>query len=485
MHDAQSQLIQHWVDIIAKSELPAITSTAKMLDKFNNDDKSSLPKLSKAILHDQALASCLLKVANSVQHLSINKVSTVSRASVVLGIQAVKNICLTSRLVEGLLANKDLDDRVHQQLMRSMANSFYAGLLAKMMAPQYAEDTQEELYLAAMLYRIGETAFWGVGGESAKNLAPFVETTPAIFQQKCQHELGGSFTDLSSELAKTWSLSDLLLKALNQPESRTIEVQIVYFADKLSHYIANPTGSFEDFQQLLTSISKITGLNIKQLTTKISLLRDQAAKLLSSYGAAALVEHIKPLPRAKDFNNHAHKVLRYNPNKESDILSACMHLNKSLKTSSDVSIFIKSTLQAIMKIFAFEQSSFLMMVDDKSEIKTRFCYDIDAQPVDNKQKFYLTRSSNIFSYAMENDQPILINDKQAEQWYQYITGEIADYIEDGAIVIMPIKVGHKAIGVITGQVFITDKEISVRDFEHCNALIEHLNLSLTMLTHKG
>ena len=171
MHEAKSPLIQHWVDVIANSELPAITSTARMLDKFNNDDKSSLPKLSKAILHDQALASCLLKVANSVQHLSINKVSTVSRASVVLGIQAVKNICLTSRLVEGLLANKDLDDKVHQQLIKSMASSFYAGLLAKMMAPQYADDTQEELYLAAMLYRIGETAFWGSGGDSAKKIS--------------------------------------------------------------------------------------------------------------------------------------------------------------------------------------------------------------------------------------------------------------------------------------------------------------------------
>lgn len=485
MHDAQSQLIQHWVDVIAKSELPAITSTAKMLDKFNNDDKSSLPKLSKAILHDQALASCLLRVANSVQHLSINKVSTVSRASVVLGIQAVKNICLTSRLVEGLLANKDLDDKVHQQLMRSMANSFYAGLLAKMMAPQYAEDTQEELYLAAMLYHIGETAFWGVGGESAKNLASFVDTTPAIFQQKCHHELGGDFTQLSSELAKTWSLSDLLLKALNQPQSRTIEVKIVYFADKLSHCIANPTGSFEEFQQLLNDISKITGLNIKQLTTKISILRDQAAKLLSSYGAAALVEYIHPLPREKDFNDHAHKVLRYNPNKESEILTACMHLNKSLKTTTDVSLFIQTTLASLAKIFAFEQSSFLMMVDDKSEIKCRFTYDIDAQAINNKQKFHLNRSSNIFSYSMENDQPILINDKQAKQWYQYITGEIADYIGNGALIILPVKVGHKAIGVITGQIFIADKEISTRDFEHCNALIEHLNLSLTMLSHKG
>ena len=185
MKRSHEQSVHHWVDIISTSELPAITSTAKMLDKFNNDDKSSLPKLSKAILHDQALASCLLKVANSVQHLSINKVSTVSRASVVLGIQAVKNICLTSRLVEGLLAKHELDEKVFQQLTQSMASSFHAGLLAKMMAPQYAEDTREELYLAAMLYSIGETAFWSAGGESSLNLVPYAHEEPAIFEVRC------------------------------------------------------------------------------------------------------------------------------------------------------------------------------------------------------------------------------------------------------------------------------------------------------------
>lgn len=86
---------------------------------------------------------------------------------------------------------------------------------------------------------------------------------------------------------------------------------------------------------------------------------------------------------------------------------------------------------------------------------------------------------------MNTDQAVLINDKQAKQWYQYITGEIADFIGNGAVLIMPVKVGHKAIGVITAQVFIADKVVSLSDFDHCSALIEHLNLSLTMLSHKS
>jgi len=152
MKNQHLKTTEQWIDLIANSELPAITSTAKLLDTFSNDDKSSLSKLSKAILYDQGLSSCLLKVANNIQHISVNKVTTVSRATVVLGVQTVKNICLTSKLVSSLLASKSLDVNVYEQLTQLMANSFYAGMLAKMMVPNYSEEVQEEVYLAAMLY---------------------------------------------------------------------------------------------------------------------------------------------------------------------------------------------------------------------------------------------------------------------------------------------------------------------------------------------
>ncbi|MBA6391540.1 HDOD domain-containing protein [Colwellia sp. BRX10-3] len=485
MKDAPQISIQHWVDIIAKSELPAITSTARMLDKFNNDDKSSLPKLSKAILHDQALASCLLKVANSVQHLSINKVNTVSRASVVLGIRAVKNICLTSKLVEGLLDNKELNPDVHHQLTQSMASSFYAGLLAKMMAPQYADDTQEELYLAAMLYRIGETAFWCVGGESADNLIAHGDMTSESFRQKCFSEIGGDFAQLSTELVKTWSLSDLLLKALDKPKSRTIEIQIIYFADKLSNTIANPTGSVEEFHQLLADIAKLTGLNERQLTLKIESLRENANKLLTSYGASALIKHIKPLPNASDFKGNKYQVLKPNPHKYSDIISTYMQLNKLLKSSTDLTSFIQLTLKSMAKIFAFEHCSFFLMIEDKAAIKSRFTFDIASEIVEKQIKFSLSHSNNVFSYAMDNEQAILIKDRQEKQWYQYITGEIAEFIAEGSVLICPVKVGQTPIGAITAQVFLSNKEISLSDFDHCAALVEQLNLCLTMLSHKN
>jgi HD-like signal output (HDOD) protein len=484
MNELTPTSTQHWVDLIAKSELPAITSTAKMLDRFNNDDKSSLPKLSKAILHDQALASCLLRVANSVQHLSVNKVNTVSRASVILGIQAVKNICLTSRLVEGLLKNKDLDIKVYTQLTKSMASSFYAGLLAKMMAPQYAEDTQEELYLAAMLYRIGETAFWGVGEQAALTLSDRVHDSANEFSERCQQLIGTNFTDLSTELAKTWHLSDLLLKALDNPKSRTVEVQIIYFADKLSNCIATPNGSKAEFDDLLKSIADIMGINTRQLTIKIEQLRETATKLLNSYGASVLIEYIKPLPNAVDFIEKNKQVLRFNPQIDKELLKIYMQLTQQIKSSGDLNKLLQTCLKAMAKIFAFECCTFLLLVDDKSAIKSRFSYDITGERMEAYVQLNLIRSPNVISEVIRDDQAIFINDYQEKKWYQYMTGEFIRFVDNGTVAIAPVKIGNTDIGVITAQTFVKDIEISESLFQQFAALVEHLNMCLTMISHK-
>ena len=128
-----------WIETLAKKELPAITSIASVLDNFSNDDISSIPKLSKVILHDQALSSCVLRVANNSSRASVNKVTTVSRSAILLGIHSIKNICLTAKILDGLLQSTNLTPPVYDRMMMLTANAFYAGMLARVMIPKYDE----------------------------------------------------------------------------------------------------------------------------------------------------------------------------------------------------------------------------------------------------------------------------------------------------------------------------------------------------------
>jgi len=478
------QTTEQWIDLIANSELPAITSTARMLDKFSNDDKSSLPKLSEAILHDQGLSSCLLKVANNIQHISINKVTTVSRASVVLGIQTVKNICLTAKLVSSLLASKNLDINVYEQLTQLMANSFYAGMLAKMMVPNYSEEVQEEVYLAAMLYRIGESAFWSAGGDVAKKLANYEAKSPQDFEQYCKQEMGINFSELSKGLAGTWNLSDLLIKALDQPTTRTDEVKVIYFADKLSSIIAKPEGNEENYNHLLKEIANIVGISVRQLTVRIEHTREQAEKLLTSYGAEILTERINSLPTVEDFKSIGGEVDNKEVvSKEKALLNGFMKLTKLIQNSKDFNEYLQLTLKNLALTFAFDRSSFLMLVDDRARVKSRLVVNKSALEDISKINIGIEHSDNVIARVISTDTAALINNHQEIRWRDLITQEISELIEEGVIAFVPVKIGGKVIGVICLQFINPQQKIGTQDFQQICCFIEHLNMCLTMIRY--
>jgi len=482
---------EQWVEIIANTELPAITSTARMLDKFTNDDKSSLPKLSQAILHDQALSSCILKVANNSQHKGVNKVTTVSRATVVLGIQTVKNVCLTAKLVDSLLASKSLDFRVYNKLMQLMANSFYAGMLAKMMVPNYSDEIQEEVYLAGLLYSIGETAFWSGGGKFADKLAQSVDIKSPGFKEYCEQEIGSTFNELSRGVANTWNLSDLLLKALDEPENRTNEVKTVFFADKLSTSIAQPGDNEKEFNCLLGDIAEIMKISVKQLKVRIEQTREQAITLLKSYGAEVLIDLLKILPMTSDFGKRKHFTPINQVTKEKLLLSGFMKLTHLIKSSRDLNEYLQSALADSVNAFEFDQCSFLMMSDDKSQVISRFVFNRQAESVTTKIAFHLRQSDNVIGRVLETKIPALINDYTHRQWRDLVTKELVVFIQGGTLAIVPIKIGNKTIGVICAQYFFdpnktnkkpkTKKVISTDDFEQLCSFIEHLNMCLTMI----
>lgn len=477
---------EQWVDIIAKKELPAITSTAKMLDGFVNDDISSLTKLSEAILPDQALSSCLLKVANSIPHFGIAKVTTVSRAAVMLGIHTVKNICLTSKLIDGLLKSKNLTPEIYQHLSKLMANSFYSGVLAKMMVPNYGNDIQEEVYLAAMLYRIGETAFWTTGGELTNLLFSQQYSTPDDFYLRCNELMGCEFFELSKGLAQTWNLGELLVKALDQPESRTVEIQTVFYADQLTQYINSPPRAIEDFHLLLEKISLIMKVDDKQLRTKIELARKNAINLLRSYGAEKLCKFIKPLPTENDFlaqeDSDTPFSLAAEQSREKLQLTAIMQLTQLTKTSKDFNEFLKHTLLAIAKTIIFDRCTFLMLTSNKQLIKLRFSYDKKAQEEHLNLSLKVSTSNNLIAHTIKTDKALMVNDHQSRQWRDYITQDIANFIDQGSICLAPVKINNNCIGIITAQNFERNIVINPEDFSQFSFLVEHLNMCLTLIS---
>lgn len=472
--------VTQWTELLAKKELPAITSVACTLDKFANDDISSIPELSKAILHDQALSSCLLKVVNTTQHAAVRKVSTVSRAAIVLGIQSVKNICLTSKILDGLLQTKNLLPEVYDRLLMLMANAFYAGLLAKMMVPDYQDDTQEEVYLAAMLYNIGETAFWSTGNEMTEQLIRQAGTLPAEhFAKYCAAELGVRFDELSAGLARTWNLGDLLIKSLDNPQSRTVEMQTISLANQLSAAIHSPPQNKADFTRILTDVCRIMKIDQRQLTERIGQARQLAINLLADYGASILQSHIRPLPTDADYNASLQVTTAF-ISPEKAVLQTLQQLNKLTQSGANINELLAVVLAQAAQIFAFDRCAFWILSADKTRIESRSAYDSDGYADTMRRAVSLQGELNLFSLVIKKDAAILVNQPGHDSWRNYITPELEKLLAKGTICIVPVKINDKTIGVISGQLLQGARKISEESFSQFSFIIEHLTMCLSI-----
>ena len=51
-----------------------------------------------------------------------------------------------------------------------MAQSFHAGMIAKIMVSKYDIEIHEQTFIAALLNKLGESKFWSMGGEITDNL---------------------------------------------------------------------------------------------------------------------------------------------------------------------------------------------------------------------------------------------------------------------------------------------------------------------------
>ena len=473
---------EQWIDFIAQQELPALTSTAKLLDKFANDDVSSLPKLSKAILHDQALSSCLLKVANNAQRIGANKVTTVSRATVVLGIQTVKNICLTSKVIDSLIKNKNLDIEIFNEIKRLMACSFFAGQLAKMMIPDYSDEIKEEVYLASMLYRIGETAFWCLDDTVIKDLNALI----ALPKHECESAsfdlLGMNYKDLSVGLAQRWNLGDMLVKSLDHPENRTTEMKVIYYADKLAEYIDCPP-TIDEFDGLITEISALMDINARQLKHRVGIVRDRSIELLSSYGADILTENIKPYPKHIDFQSTNSTVKVEAVSKEMAILQLINKLTEKTLTNTDVNGFMESAIKGVINVFNFDTVSFYLLGGERDALLLR---NSSHHPTANpKQSPLIDRLSTtgLLHKLVKQHESYLINNIAAPKYSGLINVELSHLINRGKLILCPVQIEQNTVGMICTRQSETTN-ISTEDFVKVKMVVQHLSMCLSLINKR-
>lgn len=196
-----------WLQRIADKEMPAFRRTAADVMSAAGDPQMGAEALGRVILQDPALTARVLRIANAIGYNpSGRRIHTVSKAILQLGADTIRSICLGVALMESLLHGRRRD-----RVMMELGRSIHAALLARTLALSRQQAAAEEVFIAGLLYRVGDMVFWCFSEDDGVALDAVLK--PGVDEAHAEKAvLGFSLLQLSQVLVADWKLSTLLLE---------------------------------------------------------------------------------------------------------------------------------------------------------------------------------------------------------------------------------------------------------------------------------
>jgi HD-like signal output (HDOD) protein len=181
------------------STLPEVTN--KIIATVE-DPKSSAAALHKIISHDPALVTRILKVVNSSFYGLPGQVSSVDRAIVMLGLNAVKNIAVAASLGQLFRGTKLGAGYSAKDLWK---HCVAVGVTAKEISKTLKLPIAEEAFLAGLIHDIGLLVALQVWPEKLREVCDRAAASPgASFTELEQQIIGVDHQQLGLALAQKW-----------------------------------------------------------------------------------------------------------------------------------------------------------------------------------------------------------------------------------------------------------------------------------------
>ena len=441
--------LKHWIKHISEHEIPIFKYTALAIADGVRDDEISTAQLAQIILRDTSLTARILRISNSViYNPSRTPINTVSRAIVYIGFDLIRDLSLSLAVIDAILKN-----RSRKHVLKLMARSFHSATLARMLAEKRGDDAPEEVFIAALLYHLGEMAFWCVDEDRGLQIQVLIDKHGFKSAMAEKEILGFTFDQLTVGLTHDWHLCDLLHSAINNAGLGTPRIRDIVLskalADSINQQWNNPDG-IQAIQQIAKYLKQDQGKATNLLRNNVL----EAAEFAQQYGAADIIPHL-PLPdgdaaAVKDESPLIEKYPQPDPVLQ---LSILQDLTSTLENQPSANTILELILEGLHRGVGLDRVLFALLSPDKTMLIAKFAIGEGNEGFIQRFQFSL-KQQNLFSEAFRNPQAQWIRNSQSDE---LVNAEIRTALASEAFLISPIIIRQSAIGL-----FYADRQPSQR-----------------------
>lgn len=252
------------------NKMPSLSTTVGKVMEICSRTDASPNELNKVISLDPVLTGQVLKLINSAYYSLINKVTSLTRAITMLGVNTVKNMALSTAIIKSVSGAKKSKALPTKKFWE---HSIGVGVSTKLLAKELDIPVmeREELFVAGLLHDLGKVPF---GDEYIEVLDRTKSDQSSLFENE-QKYLGMDHQEVGKLIANKWKLNDFITACIvnhhdpaSVPEEYRLKVALVALGNIYANifdfgYAGDPYPKESEIEPLL----QLTGLSWDQFSS--------------------------------------------------------------------------------------------------------------------------------------------------------------------------------------------------------------------------
>lgn len=207
--------------------IPSLPTVIENVNRAISEDSCSASQLGSIIERDQALASKVLRLANSSYYGLSGKVDTISRAITILGFNTVKNIALSISVLK--IFNGSLKHTV--DFIGLWSHSLACAVASKVLMSVKHKQQAEKVFLAGIMHDIGKLLINFVFSAEQETIMSRVAGSHNASLLEAELEvMGCTHADMGAIMTEIWKFPHDItepIKHHHHPQNATKSKEIV------------------------------------------------------------------------------------------------------------------------------------------------------------------------------------------------------------------------------------------------------------------
>jgi putative nucleotidyltransferase with HDIG domain len=459
--------------------LPVLPQLFYQIVEAASNPDTPVSELSNLILEDQVLTGRVLRMANSAYYAMPQKISTITRAVMVLGFITLRNFITAATIVDTLIKDAFKGGLYETFWVHALASS----LSASLMAEQLKIDHQEEAMIAGLIHDCGKLFLDHHFPETYGEVAEMTRGGRDVLTAE-RDLFGFTHVDVGEKIAERWDLPATLVHAIRNhhrfsKSSKTLNLSdVIYLADLfVPHAIPDqwvdrvrrilPKGNS---QRGILKISTEVGLSEKQVQEVIQKTKENIQRIADDLNLKflCLPENSSAYPSPELFR------LQRKMERQERQLAMVKEISSCITESPGSEVLIQVVVEAIHRGIGFNRTLLFLLNHAKNEIEGKLGLGYDVPPFLKKITVPLN-SDGLMAKAIQQKRTINILDSQSQSYSDLPLLEVSALSEIKAFALVPFLAGTDVIGIVMVDNAVTKEPI--RDQE--------IDLMSTFLTLAG